>query len=170
MTKGEAAKAVATLVCAYPATKWNDANATVYEAMLIDLELTDTLDAIQRLARTSKFMPTIAEIRAEVLDVRHGPCRPAEDAWGDVLSEIRRVGSYGVPSFGDQAVAFVVSRLGWRNLCLEGRNDASDRARFCELYSQTRERCRRERLASTQLLGGALPAPIRELVAGIGKP
>lgn len=171
MTKGQAAQAVATLVCGYPSAKWSEENASVYETMLGDLDFEPTMAAVARIVRTSKFMPTVAEVRAAVLELRDGTGRTAEDAWGDVVAEIRRVGSYARPVFADPVVAFTVERLGWRNLCLEGRNDASDRARFCELYGQARDKQRKETLASPRLVAGpvgALPAPVRELVSGIG--
>jgi len=170
MTKTEVVQAVAMLASAFPSSRFTAENASAYETLLVDLEAGELMAAVTLLSRTSTFLPSIFEIRSAVLDARRGGRgRSPEDAWGDVLSEIRRVGAYGVPVFTDPIVAFTVGRLGWRNLCLEGRNDAADRARFCELYGQARDRDRRERLASPKLLGGSLPAPVRELVSGIGR-
>lgn len=70
MTKAEAAKSVATLVCAYPGTKWTDENAAMYETLLIDMGFEETLAAVRSLGMTAKFMPVPAEIREEVIRAR----------------------------------------------------------------------------------------------------
>lgn len=171
MTKAQVAQAVATLVCGYPSAKWTEENASVYETMLGDLDFEPMMAAVARLVRTSKFLPSVAEVRAAVLEITEGVPRIAEDAWGDVLQAMHRFGPYRKrPTFEDPLVEFAVERMGWRAL-LEGRNDAADRARFCELYSQARDRERRDKLASPRLAGSsapALPAPVAKLVSGIG--
>jgi hypothetical protein len=104
---------------------------------------------------TSKFLPTIAEIRAAAVEMAHGARRLGGEAWGDVGSEIRRVGAYGEPQFTDPVAAECVRLMGWRNLCL-GTNDAADRARFVELYDGLAVRARADQVAGEAL---ALPKP-----------
>lgn len=156
MKRSEVAMLVAELMQAYPQSQTGPATSAIYERELEDLDRALALDAVRRLVRTSKWLPTIAEIRAAAVEVRNGPKRPAVEAWGDVVAAIRFVGSYQPePPFADPLVAEAVRLMGWRNLCL-GDNDVADRARFCELYDglQTRERVE---VAAGSMR--ALPAP-----------
>lgn len=161
MTKAEVAKIWVMLLGAYPAAKQNEATGRIYESMLEDLDAEACVEAVKRLFKTSRFLPTIAEIRSMAVEVRHGALRSPEEAWGDVVDAIRSVGSYRVPKFKDPLVAYAVERLGWRNLCLEGSSDVADRARFCELYGRAAERSRQD-----EVTGHALPERPHGLVGG----
>jgi hypothetical protein len=166
MTKGEAAQVVAMLAAGFPGARFGEENAAVYEAFLSDLEFGLASAAITGLVNTSRFLPSIAEIRAACLDSRDGKVRGAEDAWGDVVSEIRRVGAYGAPQLSDPLAAYAVERLGWRNLC-GSSNDAADRARFCELYARARDRERESVQSSPGLRGSAGQRRLSSAVAGL---
>lgn len=156
MTRVEAAKLVAMLLQAYPSAQFGPASSALYERMLADLDAGVCGAAVERLIGTSKWLPTIAEIRAMAADLRHGARRLGVEAYGDVVEATRRVGSYRPPpEFADPLVAECVKLLGWRNLC-RGENEASDRARFIELYDGLSERQRTDAAA-----GRTLPAPAR---------
>jgi hypothetical protein len=130
----EAAKLVAMLSAAYRDAPISEQTSEVYEAMLSDLDFAAGQQAVQRLICSSKWLPTVAEIRAAAADVKHGPVRAGGEAWGDLVEAIRRVGSYRpAPTFADPLVAECVKAMGWRELCL-GSNDAADRAKFVALY------------------------------------
>ena len=151
MQRGEAAKLVAMLSAAYRDAPISEATAEVYEAMLADLDFAAGQQAVQRLICSSKWLPTVAEIRAAAADVRHGPVRAGGEAWGDVVEAIRRVGSYRpAPTFADPMVNDCVKFMGWRDLCL-GTNEAADRAKFVSLYDSL---AGRERAG---IVAGALP-------------
>jgi hypothetical protein len=66
MNKVEAAALVALLVNAYPYAKFTTENAEVYEARILDLDARETQAAIEELSKTSRMLPTPADIRAEV--------------------------------------------------------------------------------------------------------
>lgn len=51
------------LLGAYPNAKATASTSQVYEAMLADLDVAEARAAVQRLIATSRFMPTVAEIR-----------------------------------------------------------------------------------------------------------
>jgi hypothetical protein len=148
----EAAEIVMLLLGAYPNAKTSASTSQVYETMLGDLDAGPARAAVIRLIASSKWMPTVAEIRGAAADIEHGPVRSGADAWLDVVSEIRRVGNYSAPTFTDGLVESLVRRWGWNALCLSS-NEASDRARFIEAYDglarQARER---------DVSGMALPA------------
>jgi hypothetical protein len=175
MNRSEAAKLVALLQAAYPNFTTSEATASVYETLLRDLDADVAKAAIERLICTSRFMPTIAEIREMCVTVRHGTVRTGAEAWGDVGIAIRRFGSYRAPKFDDPAVAQAVKCLGWRNLCLGSSNDAADRARFCEIYDSITKQEREQEALPPALQGKPnggreLPAgnKFQELVAPIG--
>jgi hypothetical protein len=160
----EAAKLVAFLAAAYRDSKFTEDASKVYEALLADLDFATAQEAVVRLISTSKWLPTIAEIRATAADIKHGPVRSGGEAYGDVLAEIRRTGAWGAPSFKDPLVAECVRLMTWRGLCL-GENEASDRARFIELYDNLAARERGNVVA-----GRALPAPTAGLALPLWKP
>lgn len=175
MKPSEAAKAVGVLQAAYPSARWSNETVQVYESLLVDLDFDLVTKAIARHICTSKFLPTIAEIRDAAADVALGPTRNGVDAWGDVGMAIRRVGSYGMPKFEDPIVAECVRIMGWRNLCLGDSPEAADRARFCELYADLQKKQRvRDVTEPGRLLAEGTRAPelahnVRSLVADVGR-
>jgi hypothetical protein len=158
MTKGEAAKLVAVLLAAYPAAKSTASTSEVYERMLADLDYPTANAAVERLLATSRFMPSIAEIREACMDLQHGERVAGGEAWGNVLRAIGRWGVYRTPGqdfqFQDPVAARCVAALGWQNLC-NSENQHADRARFIELYDRLAVSERKEQNA------GALPAAQR---------
>ncbi len=179
MTKAEATKIVVHLVGIWTQTPVSEVTQQLYAQHLADLDFESTVLAIDRLAKTAKWLPAIAEIREMVVNVTHGPKRLGSEAYGDVLAEIRRVGAYGVPRFEDPAVAESVRAMGWRALCL-GENEASDRARFVDLYEGLQDRARADVAAGRALpparglralprASSAGPAPIAELLGKVGR-
>jgi hypothetical protein len=159
---------VAVLAAAYPNSSISEQTAEVYEVSLADLDVRAAELSVQRLVATSRFMPTVSEIRETACSFALGSKRTGGEAWGDVLLAIRRTGSYGKPRFSDALAAECVRLMGWRNLCLS-ENDAADRARFIELYDNLTDRERANQAAGINL---ALPppgSPMRELLGHIGR-
>jgi hypothetical protein len=153
MQRSECSKLVAMLAAAYRDAPISDTTAEVYETLLSDLTYEAGQAAIHRLICTSKWLPTVAEIRQTAADIERGPVRRGVEAYNDVIAEIRRVGSYGTPRFADPVTAECVKAMTWRGLCL-GDNEAADRARFCELYDAQATRQRVDIVAGRQLPSG----------------
>lgn len=63
MKKSEAAELVMMILAAYPNAKTSSSTSQVYETMLADLDPKTARQAVTALIATSKFVPTIAEIR-----------------------------------------------------------------------------------------------------------
>jgi hypothetical protein len=155
VTPGEVSALVAMVSAAWVNPPMSEATMRVYEQALLDLEDQPARDAVSSLLSTSKWRPSIAEIRAATVDIQAGPRRLGGEAWGDVCDAIHKVGVYptlgmtpaedraGPPTFKDPLVGECVRIMGWRELCL-GTNDAADRARFIALYDDLAERGRRE--------------------------
>jgi len=150
--KSDAAELVMLLLGAYPHAKVHSRTSQVYETMLADLDVESARAAVQRLITTSKFMPTVAEVRAAAADLERGPVRSGADAWLDVLAQIRSEGYCGAPRFDDAIVTALVERWGWSRLCLEGSLEA-DRARFIEAYDSLAKQAR-----DREVSGLALPS------------
>ncbi len=155
MTPLEAAELFRDIVAAYPNANVSERASEVYETMLADVDARAARAAAARLLATSRFMPTIAEIREAAAELTLGPRRLGGEAWGDVGMAVRRYGRNRTPEFADPLVAEAVRQLGWLSIC-DSTNDVADRARFIELYDGLAQRERRDTVAGPAL---ALPAP-----------
>lgn len=62
MTKTEVSELVAVLMACYPNGRFPDGTVAAYELFLQELELERARHAVAHLVKTSKFMPTIAEV------------------------------------------------------------------------------------------------------------
>lgn len=150
MTKPEVAKLVAVLIAAYPAGKFSSETSQIYERMLADLGYPEANAAVEQLLATSKWMPTVGEIRERVLALTAGEVRAGGEAWGLVLKAIGRYGRNRTPGvdfeLGDPVALETVKALGWANLC-DSENQVADRARFVELYDLLAVKHRRAMLS-----------------------
>jgi hypothetical protein len=70
LNKLEAAALVTMLVNAYPTVRFTGENAELYERGIMDLGAREAQGAIEELVRSSRFLPSVAEIRGEVIRVR----------------------------------------------------------------------------------------------------
>ena len=150
MKRSEAAELVMLLLGAFPNAKTSQSTSKIYEEMLSDLDAGHARAAVQKLIASSKWMPTVAEIRGACADLERGPLRSGADAWLDVIQQIRKEGYCGEPKFEDAVVASLVERWGWRTLCFG--DGVSDRARFIEAYDSLARQAR-----DRQVSGMALP-------------
>jgi hypothetical protein len=104
-----------------------------YAKHLADLDADVAEVAVERCVATCKFLPSIAELREQAavcLDNAPG----AEEAWGIVCAEIRRVGYNGRPLFPHLRILEAVNAAGgWYDICAS-QNAAADRAHFVKAY------------------------------------
>lgn len=163
MKQSEVTELVEILAAAFPRPQMTEATCNVYERMLCDLDRELAHRAVARLITSSKWLPTVAEIRGAATELTAGPRRLGGEAWGDVGQAVRLVGRYREPEFEDPIVAECVRLLGWQTLC-DGTNESADRARFIELYDGLATRERRELVVGPWL---ALPRPNRGSGGGL---
>ncbi len=166
MTSAECREVLKLLGAAYPnqRQRMSDddvrAMAAVYTAGLADLELSRVRAAVERLVKSSKWIPTIAEIREAAVDVTHGACIPGGQAWGQCLGLIRRYGSHRYPGIDfavdDPLLHATIRAFGWLDLC-QSINQPADRARFIELYDQLAKSERKEAAIAPNATSTALP-------------
>ena len=162
MKRKEVAQVVAMLAAAYPNANITDTTSSVYERMLADLDFETTERAVARLLGSSRFLPTIAEIRAAATELTIGPVRTGVEAYDELMQAVRAHGRcYGgepAPEFADPIIARAVGVWGsWNDLCSSPSDDPGGRARFIELYDELAKRGRQD-VAS----GIPLPAPTTE--------
>ena len=140
MTKQETIKAMAILSAGYPNQVIREETIEIYARMLRDFDFETVNAAIQDIIAQSRFFPSIAEIRQTVIE-RRLDFAPAEAAWGEVMSEVRRVGSYHQPIWSSEPVAAAVQAIGWRNICMCELDQLNTlRAQFERMYRTYRER------------------------------
>lgn len=145
MTQSEVAKLVAVLMASFPHAKTSAATSGAYERMLADLDYESADAAVSALIATSRYMPTIAEIRDATITVHVGRPRAGMEAWGDVRAAVGRYGRDRMPQFDDPITAAAVERIGWREFCLSDVSETpSWRARFVELYERLAAEDRRD--------------------------
>lgn len=134
MTTAETKRLVAMLGATWPRQEIQQATLEVYAWALADLDFELAQAAVKRLVQTSRFFPTVAEIREAAIRGRVSLPAP-EEAWGIVRRAIGRYGSYRKPSFDCDEIDAAVSDIGWGALCLAEEADPSHRARFCAAFA-----------------------------------
>lgn len=111
--------------------------------------------AFQHIA-TSKWWPSVAELRELARRLTRPDRLSGIEAWGLVVAQVRKTGSWGRPEFEDSNIMKAVRVIGWSTICL-GEHEASNRARFIECY---------ETLARREDWRASLLPQVRALVEG----
>ncbi|NDO45988.1 replicative helicase loader/inhibitor [Clostridium sp. MD294] len=98
--------------------------------------------AVQKIIATSKYFPTVAEVREVIAEINTGCVLDGGAAWGEVITAIRNYGQYrelqALESMSDMTKT-VVQRMGWRDLCLSEDTEI-DRAHFLKIYQAEEKR------------------------------
>lgn len=114
--------------------------------------------ALRKWVSTSKWSPSIADIREVAATISNGNIPDWGHGWEQVIKAIGRYGYYNADeamnSF-DEITRECVKRLGFKNLCMS-ENQTADRASFRMIYEQVAERKR---------MNVQLPGNLRKLLA-----
>lgn len=121
---------------AYPNNKASEGTVAMYYRLLQDIPPDDLQMAVDQCIASSRFLPTIAELR----ETWHSLTRTlgqqsAAEAWADVEQQIRETGYIGSPQFDNPTTAAVVKSMGWRNICAS-EQPYVERAQFMRMYDQ----------------------------------
>lgn len=81
-----------------------------------------------------KFTNVVHMVRESALDIMRQSLPTAEHAWGEVITQVRRVGSGGAPSFSNPLITSLVDRIGWQSFCDMPHGDGVLRGQFLRLY------------------------------------
>lgn len=138
--------ALKILVAAFPAHKATPETLGVYALALSDLEYEVLTRAILWCVTHCRFFPTVAEIREAVGDSSENRAPSVDEAWGEILCQVRKVGSYGVPTFSHPAIAQAVRAIDWREICLSDEIGVV-RGHFIKLYQAYEKRARDRQMA-----------------------
>ena len=94
----------------------SEIRAEAYFDALKDFTLAQATTAVRLAMRTLRFFPKPVELREMVEGTPEGN---ADAAWADVLTQIRRVGYMGVPTFHDPRTTEAIRHVwgGWARLC-----------------------------------------------------
>lgn len=143
---------------------WSAEVFETWESLLLDLDHIATAAAIQTLATEGReWPPPPGVVRKKVCDLVN-PLPSADQAWGEVREQIRRVGSTrgmaGAPEvvWSHPLVGQVADRMGWQELCMS-TNEMADRAHFLKMWETASSR---ERTAT------ALPPATRQALEARG--
>lgn len=172
MKHSEAAQIVAVMFKSYPHGKYDADNAKAYIDALQDLDSAACGAAVQRLIRTRKFLPSIAEIREAATEQSQGRSKTGAQAYEELMAAVvrngavperrwnARTGSWWVqspwpPISPDIAEAMRQTWGTWTDCCTApDSQEVADRARFIAAYDGLAQRERQDLVA-----GKPLPAP-----------
>jgi len=109
--------------------------ADLWYRVLSDLSDEAFQYAIENIVKTSKFPPSIAEIRSKAQEFCHRNDLTAEEAWSVLYKDIRQKGWYHEPTYSDWKLEAAKNALGWENLCnMETTQVGVFRAQFMRIY------------------------------------
>ena len=145
MDKTEFVKILTILGMAYN-QEFTQEKASIWYGMFKNDNINTFKQAIKNLICKSKFMPSIAEVKEEMVAINYPSLSlNAEDEWYKVLMAIRKYGSYGqitaMNTFNNYT-ADIVRRIGWDRLCRSERIDFEKKlfiANFESLQNTDRE-------------------------------
>ncbi len=157
-TKNDVERIIAMLSLAYPSYESHKtpqqicATIDLYHRFLRDVETPILEAAAMQHITSSKWFPSVYELREAALSlVNHGESS-AEEAWLEVKKTISRVGYYGVPQFSDAKILRAVEAIGWRELCLTPiETEGVTRAHFMRIYDSLKNRQRMEHLTLPEI-------------------
>lgn len=115
--------------------------AILYSKFLADIPVDLVTSAINSLIQKSRYVPTIAEIRAEAETIYRVATKteipsPA-DAWEEALKAVAHYGYYGKPKFSHPFIEQAMNRFGFKELCQqETKTIGVARRQFMDIYSQ----------------------------------
>ena len=159
MTKVEIVKLMAWAAANFPHLQEKDLRPTaaLWAKALEDVPYATAEAALLKVLSTSKFFPTVADLRVAVVDITSPRLPSAAEAWFEVTQAIGRYGYYrqeeALASLSPP-VARVVRMLGWRDICCSEEPEIL-RAQFRKAYETQAERDREMMM---------LPKKIREMI------
>lgn len=128
----------------WPKHPVTETTISAYAICLGDVPPEALRTATVQLLRTAQWFPGIDEIR----DLARGPrgALSAEEAWEEVIGQVRKEGYYGKPKFSSPTVARAVEALGgWNNVASQLTEQVgTNRAHFLRIYSAIAKSSARE--------------------------
>lgn len=106
---------------------------------LASFPFNEVSDSMMRLLKTSKFMPSVADVIQEIMGGT--PEDRAIMAWNSVKEALKRYGSHASIKSPDPCLIYALDAIGgldkifWAHVSERGRDERSMRDDFCQYYS-----------------------------------
>ncbi|OEH86229.1 hypothetical protein BHU72_11885 [Desulfuribacillus stibiiarsenatis] len=162
MTRKEIMQLLGIATANFPSLQEKDLKPTaiLWEKTLSDVPYQVAENALIKVLSTSKFFPTVAEIREAIVAITEPRKLDAIEAWDLIVQAIRKYGFYREPQAMEslpEDVARMARRFTWRELC-HNENPDTLRAQFRMAWETE---SKREKEMSV------LPTDIRELIGTV---
>jgi len=96
--------------------------------------------AVETIAKTSKFAPSIAEIREKAWEYRHPDALTPEQAWEVLYNDLHRYGFYRQPTYDNPILERAKNAISWEALCNVTTDQVSIlRRQFIDIYKSLME-------------------------------
>lgn len=136
-SKGEIVQALATMTVAFDVKDLDKGRIQLYVDHLGDIEGPVLAAVTRRLVDTFRWprLPLVSEIRAEAVAISTVGRPSAHEAWGQVIDQVRTIGSYGTPSLPPDTARALHAIGGWRRVCFaEPDEQMANRSQFIRAY------------------------------------
>lgn len=162
MTKSEWAKIADAIKTYYPRDNMfpNVASIQLWYEEFKDYAYEDVVAALRRHVNTSKWCPTIAELKSAIV-MNVAGSKDWGKAWDECVRAIKKYGYYREEEALEQMAPItrqVVKRLGYKELC-RSENQSNDRANFRMIFEQ---------VANNEYERAALPKELQEKIETLG--
>lgn len=162
MNRQEVSRLVSIALANFPNMQERDMGPTVFlwEKSLADMPYHVAEKALIKVLSTSKFFPTVAEIREAAAELTQPRTLDAMEAWNLIVQAIRRHGYIDQEKAMESLppdVREMARRFGWRELCLNTNPDTL-RAQFRMAWETQSKRIREYNV---------LPNEIKSLIDGL---
>lgn len=144
MNKEEFAKIMTYLGTIYN-KQFTSQELTVWYSFFHNVDTNSFKVSIKNLAEKNKYMPSIAEVKSEILRIKNPELKlNAEEQWGEVLKAIRKYGYYQTNKALQSLCPYtreIVERMNFQEIC-KSENINWDRKVFIETFNackKTRE-------------------------------
>lgn len=150
MTKQEFGRLVAVIRGVYRDDKFlaNNESAQVWYELLKDIDYERAKAAVMKHSLTSKWTPTIAELREQAADIQTDK-KDWSAGWLEVMFAVRRYGymdEVGALNSMSPLTREVTKRLGWKQICESGTDGLTAlRANFRMIYEQKQNDIKQEK-------------------------
>lgn len=161
MKPSEASMLAGMIAAGYPGRRITDATVMMYAAALSDLPYAAAAEAVSAWILSEPEWPSIADLRRTIFQAMGNAVPDVDQAWGEIKSEVSRVGSRGEPRWSHPAIAEAVRYFGWTTLC-QSDNEVASRAHFFKIYQSTAKRSADKRNTGA---AGALAASVGRLLS-----
>lgn len=147
----------------------NETVAEQWYRLLQDLTDDEFMYAVESILKTSKFSPTIAEIREKAWEYSHKEELTGEQAWEIVLRDVREKGWYREPKYENPILERAKNAITWEALCdISSEQLSILRRHFIDIYNEIRSTQKEAEVIGDRQKSGFLEELNKQLTAQKG--